>query len=299
MNKWLLISSTTKMLCRYQVWRLKSLQFSRSMVVWRRPKQRSTGSRSDLLIDRRVLVNNQNFLHQNSNLLSVVDIFTFGGDYAMQVDPELNPRGIWNIGFVEGTSAGKKLISWSDSVFPGAKYSSLGPPLTGKEWIDDKDITPFPALDVPPSSLEATIKLIPERWLDIAKAMGVNRGPFKPHRDDFISHKENLPQKYFLMIHPAMTWGYVQMDERTSASEIAAVIQAIWPTKTLPQNVALRLTDDTDPFKNPDDWRIRHFFDKHLSVIVDGKEYLVNDGEAIEKYRPSHLQRAILSAFSW
>jgi hypothetical protein len=263
----------------------------RSMVVWR--------GRPVIIKDKRVLITHTP-QSPGFDIIKVADIFTFGGDYAIQVDPSLNPRGWTNIGFIEEAKPHEKLVSWSDKLFPDAEYTSLGPPMYGSEWMDNRRIVPYPTLDIPANALDVTIKLVPERWLDIAKGINMARGPFVPHRADFIRHKENLPQKYFLMILPSMSWGFVDVVEFASVKEIEKALKIIWPTSTAPKEVSIKYADDSFwPISDPANVRIRHLVGKSVNLIVDGREYRVNNGAAVEKYRPSHAERALLSAFSW
>jgi len=130
----------------------------------------------------------------------------------------------------------------------------------------------FPSIDVEPSDIK-TVDL---------KLTGTD--PKYKWRGVLVSDselrnvRENLPIMYFLTMTPQLPeWVYVNVDERTSISELQEVIKALWPTVLTPTSIVITSPDMTIN----DSTRIYHLQGKRFSVVVDGKtEFTFNGGEA-------------------
>ena len=196
-------------------------------------------------------------------------------DFAIMRDSELNPKSIYNLGRIQQRKRdGSCYVSYTDKLFPSSQYSSFGLPVYGSAWFtrDTPTMYPYPSVDVAPSAVKSLeLKLTgtdPKyKWRGVLVS------------DSELRHlRENLPIMYFLTMTPQLPeWVYVNVDERTSITELQQVIQTLWPTILTPNTIVITSPDMTID----DSTRIRHLRGKRFSVVVDGTtEFKFHGGEA-------------------
>ena len=243
-----------------------------------------TGTRSKSRTENRVLIDlSSTYQHSRIETAFVTGIAgevmgrASAADFAIMRDSKLNPKSIYNLGHIQQRKRdGSCYVTYTDKLFSTSQYSSFGGPVYGSAWFtyDNHTMYHFPSVDVEPSAVKTVeLKLVGEdpkyKWRGVLVSDSELR-----------TLRENMPIMYFLTMSPQLPeWTYVNVDERTSVTELQEVIKALWPSILTPNSIVITSPDMTVNGST----RLRHLKGKRFSVVVDGiTEYKFNGGEAWE-----------------